>query len=182
MKVMGVDASPASTGVVVLQPQEGGAKQDMRWCERAIQIKDLRGIERGVRQVEELDEVLLALQPKLAVFEAYAFVFRKTIQQTIEIGTCLRLACMRRELPVLEVTPTQLKKFVTGLGKGKKDMMRLHVFKRWKYEHDCDDIVDAFALAQVGLAYLGEKPERWDAKQLEVVKALHRQGLTWGSV
>lgn len=179
MKVMGVDASPSSTGVVVLQPQEGGLKQDMRWCERAIQITDKRGIERGVAQVEKLDEVLVSLQPELVVFEAYAFVFRKTIQQTIEVGTCLRIAVMRREVPYLEVPPLQLKKFVTGTGKGKKDVMRLYVYKRWGYEHDCDDIVDAFALAQVGLAYLGEKPETWDARQLEVVKALHKKGLTW---
>lgn len=179
MKVLGVDASPRSTGMMVLQPQEGGLKQDMRWCERAIQIEGCTGIDRGVRQVEVLDEVLVTLAPELVVFEGYAFVFRGAIRQIIEVGTCLRLACMRRNLPILEVAPLQLKKFVIGLGKGKKDMMRLHVFKRWGYENDCDDIVDAFALAQVGLAFLGEKPETWTGKQLEVIKVLHKTGLEW---
>lgn len=179
MKVLGVDASPTSTGLAALQAQEGGAKQDMRWCERAIQIKGRDGIDRGVRQVEVFDEVLVALAPELVVFEGYAFVRKNTIRQTIEVGTCLRLACRRRNVPILEVAPLQLKKFVTGLGKGKKDMMRLHVFKRWGYENDCDDIVDAFALAQVGLAFLGEKPETLTAKQLEVVGVLHKTGLEW---
>ena len=166
---------------MALQAQEGGAKQDMYWTERAIQITDCVGIERGVKQVAILDEVLIGLKPDLVVIEDYAFVQRATLQQSVEVGTCLRLACMRRGVSILVVAPTSLKKFVIGQGKGKKDMMRLHVFKRWNYEHECDDVVDAFALAQVGLAYMGEKPTTWTEKQLEVVKALHKKGLTWAS-
>lgn len=51
------------------------------------------------------------------------------------------------------IKSTTLKKFVLGKKnkKGaKKDLMILHIYKRWNQEFNNDDMADAFALAQYG--------------------------------
>ena len=44
------------------------------------------------------------------------------------------------------VAPTTLKKFVGA--KGKKNLIAREVYKRWKYEADDDNLVDAYAIAR----------------------------------
>jgi crossover junction endodeoxyribonuclease RuvC len=45
-------------------------------------------------------------------------------------------------------TPGELKKFVTGKGNCKKDLILLKVFKKWGIEFDCNDLADAYGLAR----------------------------------
>ncbi|MHA2182179.1 MAG: crossover junction endodeoxyribonuclease RuvC [Promethearchaeota archaeon] len=45
-------------------------------------------------------------------------------------------------------TPNELKKFVTGKGNCKKDLILLKVYKRWKVEFESDDLADAYGLAR----------------------------------
>jgi crossover junction endodeoxyribonuclease RuvC len=45
-------------------------------------------------------------------------------------------------------TPGELKKFVTGKGNCKKDLILLKVFKKWGVEFECDDLADAYGLAR----------------------------------
>ncbi len=49
------------------------------------------------------------------------------------------------------IPPTTLKKFVTGKGNCKKDLMLLKVYKRWGIEFDNDNLCDAFSLARMAL-------------------------------
>ena len=55
----------------------------------------------------------------------------------------------------MEVAPTSLKKFVTGKGNAKKDLMLLSVYKRWGFDTTNDNKADAYGLAQFGRALLG---------------------------
>ncbi len=41
-------------------------------------------------------------------------------------------------------TPGQLKKFATGKGNAKKDQMRLAAYKKFGFEHNSHDVVDAY--------------------------------------
>lgn len=54
------------------------------------------------------------------------------------------------------VPPTTLKKFV-GV-KGKKNLIAREVYKRWKYEADDDNLVDAYAIARWA-------ENEWNSKQ-----------------
>jgi len=49
------------------------------------------------------------------------------------------------------VTPSELKKFVTGKGQCKKDLILLNVFKKWGVEFDNSDLADAYGLARMAL-------------------------------
>lgn len=177
-KVIGIDGAATSTGIAVVSPREEGTKTDMVWSAQAIQIPGHTGLERAVRQVLRLDEILVSTKPELAVIEGYAYQNHHTLATLVEVGTCLRLALRRRDVPYIEVAPTRLKKFVfskTPSAKGKtkkhkKALVATAVWKLWGFEHESDDVVDAYVLAQIGLLVIGAKTEGWKSWQLAMAR------------
>ncbi len=57
----------------------------------------------------------------------------------------------KKEVPFKVVAPGTLKKFVTGDGRAKKDLMLLKVYKKWGVEFDDDNLADAYSLARFAL-------------------------------
>ncbi len=83
----------------------------------------------------------------------------------------------------LIVPPTSLKKFVTGSGAGKKNVMIAHVYKRWGEMFSDDNQADAFALEKFGVAYveiLAGATAVYPKFQIEAVEAVHAKNLTLG--
>lgn len=52
-------------------------------------------------------------------------------------------------LPVHIVEPTKLKKYITGKGNCRKDLILLNVYKKYGVEFDDDNLADAFVLAMM---------------------------------
>ena len=71
------------------------------------------------------------------------------------------------------VAPSSLKKFVIGSGKGEKNLMLLHVFKKWGIEAVNDDEADAVALARVGVALVNPDAakHKYEKEVLAVITA-----------
>lgn len=83
-----------------------------------------------------------------------------------EWGGQLRLTMFDLGWDVIEVTPTMLKKYVTGKGHAEKDGMRMEVLKRWAYESTDNNDADAYALMRLGFDFI-----RW-REGLQVTKAV----------
>ena len=86
------------------------------------------------------------------------------------IGWIIRALLVKENINYTEVTPGQLKKFATGKGNTSKDNMILPIYKKWGYEHDSDNVRDAYVLAQIGRALEGL--ENTTKYQKEVLKKL----------
>lgn len=91
--------------------------------------------------------------------EKYAFNLHGKIKQSPDsmivqcrYGEMIRYTLWLYGLDFVEVTPTQLKQYVLGIGKGGKDEIRLGVYKRWGIECKTDDECDAVVLAKMGAA------------------------------
>lgn len=67
-------------------------------------------------------------------------------------GYAVRIAMWTANKPYLIVTPSQLKKYATGKGNSSKDNMILPIYKKWGFEHDSDNVRDAYVLAQIARA------------------------------
>ena len=63
----------------------------------------------------------------------------------------IRLLLMEKGIKYKIIEPTVLKKFVTGKGQCKKNLILLKVFKKWGIEFDSDDLADAYVLARMAL-------------------------------
>ena len=56
---------------------------------------------------------------------------------------------MKLNLEFKIISPTTLKKFVTGKGNSGKDIMLLEVYKRWNVSFSNNNLADAYGLARM---------------------------------
>ena len=71
-------------------------------------------------------------------------------------GYSVQISLYKNDYNYFVVTPSQVKKFATGLGNASKDSMILPIYKRWGYEHESDNVRDAFILAQIARATISD--------------------------
>ena len=93
----------------------------------------------------------------LVVIEDYAVRFAKAAIPLIEQGAIIRHALWKQNKRVIEVTPSILKKFVTGSGKATKDQMVIAVETKWGFEATDDNEADAYGLARIGQVMLSNR-------------------------
>lgn len=150
MRVLGLDVS-TKTGIAIIS-----APCVIEYAAE-IEIKKQTGLQRASSIVEKVMEAKEKYNPDFAVIEGYGYANAYTLATLVEIGTVIRYFLWQSDFPYHEVAPTQLKKFM-GKGNLKKDMIRLECFKQFGFQDDSDNVVDAFVLAQMGLAASGAYP------------------------
>lgn len=146
-RVMGIDPS-TYTGLACLESD--GTLVGVK----LINFPKERGLKRVQSIARAVKSIIREWKPEYIVIEGYAYSNVNTLVTLVEIGTMIRLEAYGLELPVIEVPPTVLKKQTTGKGNAKKAEMATHVFNRWGFENKSDDIIDAYALASLGVDLL----------------------------
>lgn len=155
MRVLALDLSTCA-GVAVVGHSEDRPKDVIYGS--TIQFKKLTGMERIHAIAAEVLSVHAQYKPQFVVVEDYAVSrFGGSAIVSISIGSVIRFLLWQQDIPYLEVSPTSLKKFVTGKGNAKKDQMILEVFKRYGYTSKTNDIADAVGLGMFGLCAAGVK-------------------------
>ena len=157
MRVLGVDIA-THTGLAIVDDEGGKGKQ--------VVFPDQKGFERLQSIASEVRRTLQIWQPDLAIIEGYAFANQNTLVTLVECGTVIRYVLHELKVPWWTMTPSSLKKWTTGSGAASKDLMAAKVFERWGFRSHSDDIVDAYALAQVG---------RLEFYKLNELKGLNRE-------
>ena len=153
MKVAGIDPS-TKTGLCIVG--RGDLKGPCVYNAKEIKLaRSLRGLERSSGIAREVLTFLLERKVALVAIEGQVVFKGSAIFVLAEIQTLIRYMLWKHGIAWVEVTPSQLKKFTTGKGVAKKDVMRLESFKRWDFEHESDNVVDAHALATVAAALQG---------------------------
>jgi crossover junction endodeoxyribonuclease RuvC len=75
-----------------------------------------------------------------------------------ELGGVIKLLLYDNSILFGLVQPTVLKKFVTGKGNSKKELMLLNVYKKFGFDTDNNNIADAYALGRFALK---DADENW---------------------
>lgn len=63
----------------------------------------------------------------------------------------LRIFFRKKNINYSIIAPGTLKKFVTGDGRAKKDLILLKTYKKWGVEFEVHDLADAYGLARMAL-------------------------------
>ena len=63
----------------------------------------------------------------------------------------LRIFFRKNNIAYNIIAPGTLKKFVTGKGTAKKELMLLKTYKKWKVEFEDNNLCDAYGLARLAL-------------------------------
>ncbi len=165
---MGIDPSLTSTGYVVLNNSK-------LVVSGTIPVKET-GIKRLFYIKHELHGLLIDHAPALVVIEGYAFARVNQAHQIGELGGMIRMLLAEGFYRWMEVAPTQAKKFATGKGNAPKDLILMNVLKRWGMEFGSSDEADAFVLAKIGQAVLGDT-RGLTQSQLDIIKSLKKKGV-----
>ena len=99
-------------------------------------------------------EFVKAAPTDLVMIENYSFGSKQGREIAGELGGSIRYWLWQEKIPMIEVPPTTLKKWVGGSGKADKAMMLRDVYVRWGYMATDDNDADAYALNQLGVAYM----------------------------
>jgi crossover junction endodeoxyribonuclease RuvC len=174
IRSIGLDLSLTGTGVVVLEDGKILSQKLIkskpcgdRPCNEVTRIRTI---------VSGIEEVVRSNKLDVAVIEGLAFMVRNAtaLVQLSALNYMTRAMLMDCGVPFVIVAPTSLKKFVTGNGGSKKDVMLIEVYKRWGETLLDDNICDAYSLARVGEAFI-RPDEQIPAFQRDVLALLEKQ-------
>lgn len=165
MRFVGLDLS-TKTGLVILD--ESGKVL----TEKEITSK----IKQDPQRMIDLTEQVLSHLEKDDVIAIEGFSYGskgKGIAFQFGYGYSVRIALYTNDFNYLIVTPSQVKKFATGKGNASKDNMILPIYKKWGYEHESDNVRDAFVLAQIARAT--KTSVELTKYQKEVINSLNKE-------
>jgi len=173
-KVLGIDQSFNSFGYALIEKSDNGFKLIKKGNFTKLPRDNILKIYEGT------DEILQRLFNEfndidLVAVELPAFSPKSSsIVDLVSLYTCIVLLLGYKYLvPILSVPATTLKKFTTGKGNIKKDMMLLEVYKKWGISCVTSDEADAIALANFGAEFLTNDvfSERFKNFYIEVKKS-----------
>jgi Holliday junction resolvasome RuvABC endonuclease subunit len=180
---IGLDLSLSSTGYAKIDTQiVGGTTHELKTF-KTKPADFPNDIERLLFIAKELNDRILQ-DVKLVCMEDY-YVPQSAAQMgsaimLVQLGTIVRLRLYERHIPVMIVSPSTLKKWVSGKGNIKKDMMLREVFKRFGYDCKDDNQADAAGLAHIamhiGLLTSGNPCVDYPVFQKEVAERLIKEG------
>lgn len=140
-RYVGIDAS-TQTGLVIID-QDGNLLDSM---EITGEGKD------PGRMLDIIETTIEQLEPNdIVAIEGFGFSSQSGFILG-GIGWGMRMDMYARNIRYIEVAPNLLKKFATNNGNAAKNVIMRDVYKRWRFEHNSDDVVDAFVLAQIARA------------------------------
>lgn len=115
----------------------------------------LRSSASGVRRLQDLlnKVILLARGIELVVIEGYSFASVHQAHQLGELGGVIRLGLSQLQIPVVEIAPSVLKKFATGVGNAKKESVLAEAIRRLGFEGSDHNQADALWLLQIALTH-----------------------------
>ena len=182
MLIIGIDPSLTATGIVVLRNGEVELAESTNNRPELGIIERVKLIRNRILEIEadlSDDKGKKYESPALIVIEGFSFASKgRSVFDIAYLGWRIReeLERLREQdnVPWIEVSPTQVKKFATGKGNTNQEIILQQVYKRWNYETDNNNIADAFVLAKIGEAYLQNNYEPHDLTlfQFEVIADL----------
>ncbi len=166
-RVVGLDLSLTATGIVALNEGEI-VKQNV------ISYPKLKGWKRMNLIVGDITEFLEEVNPELVCVEGYAFGAKFNREKLGELGGIIRFNCLYLGcISYIDISPPSLKKFATGKGNCKKEIVMMKVLKEYNIEFENNNLCDAFVLAKIADA-LVRKVKLKNKIQEEIISKLKK--------
>lgn len=148
--VLGIDPS-TYTGVAVL-------KSGQTLHTEVVNFPDSKGFVRLQLIANRIGALVEQFNPDGIFIEAPVSHGAWNMLLQAQIATVIRLKLHEMGRGWYDISPTTLKKWVTGKGGADKKSMAKHIAQKWNFESKSDDINDAYALAQLGVYVMETGP------------------------
>ncbi len=115
------------------------------------------GIARLIADRDSIMDRVDQAKPDFVIMEDVAYSMNKSYaKENAGLAFIIRVELFTEKIPFIVVASSSLKKFCSGSGSAKKEMMIKEVLKRWGVDCPDNDTADAVALAFLGMALTGE--------------------------
>jgi len=146
---IGIDLSLTSTGIIILDDFEILIK-------KLIKTKNDLDIEDRLLYISDTIFNLVnnySKYNKIIYIEGLSYNSKNSCRMLELAGLhyLIRSDMRRINLKYEIIPPATLKKFVTGKGNCKKNLIILYVYKKWNIELSDDNLADAYSLARMAL-------------------------------
>jgi len=148
---IGIDLSLTGTGFVCLNKEEKICIQEL------IKTSSKDVMEFRINKIiSQITNLINSQEEDSSLFSIWieGLSFGSRGQSMLELAGLhysLRLLFFQKSYVYHIIPPTVLKKYVTGKGHSKKELMLLQVYKRWGIEFSDNNICDAYSLSRLGL-------------------------------
>lgn len=167
MKISAFDLSLTGTGWAI---QDGEFPLHFG----TLNTRKLTGMER-LRFIK-VEVAKFAYMSDLVIMEGLSFGSNDpSAQERAGLAYLIRYFFWQEKQRYLLAAPSQVKKFCTGKGNAKKEMLIKEVYKRWGVEAADNNQADALVLMQIGRCLMGTLEPTTDA-QRDVLKVLKKSG------
>ena len=145
---VGIDPSITSTGLIILN-------ENYEIIEMSVISSDVKD-PNEVRIQQIGCEILLSLNKlqkdiEKVCLEGISFGSSgRGVAQQAGLNYYISILLIENNYDYIRCEPSKLKKFVTGKGQCKKDLMLMKTYKKWGIEFDNSDLCDAYGLARYG--------------------------------
>jgi Holliday junction resolvasome RuvABC endonuclease subunit len=161
--VMGIDPSLRSTGLCVMTTEafnyrivESGilstVKKKNTSSHKETASEKLTARLPNLFQIKRfMNNQFQTHTPEVVVIEGYSYGSKVALPLQGEVTASIVLATEDlKTVPLLIVVPpTSVKKFITGKGSGKKELVLKEVYRRFGFDTDNNNIADAFVLCLI---------------------------------
>ena len=144
---VGIDHSLLNNGLVVLDKNAEIVDQ------KSFGSPDSKMLmEKRLLDIMENFKFLLDLKPEIVYIEGPAFQAKgRSILEMGALHYLIRLFLFSHKINYKIIAPATLKKFITGKGNSKKELMLLKVYKKFGVEFEDHNLADAYSLARMAL-------------------------------
>ncbi len=172
--IIGIDLSLNGTGICCSTLIHGIKHQQNGYCFYEVIPKNKERYPRWFTIRAAIQKFYVGCTPTPKIFiEGYSFMSRsRSVVDLAEIGGIIRMDLHDHGLHFTEIPPTVLKKFITGKGNVKKDLILKEIYRRWGMDLDSHNLADAYALVKLGEAVLGLNQDVLTKNQKTVVSKL----------
>jgi crossover junction endodeoxyribonuclease RuvC len=183
---LALDLSLTATGWAswVVQDTQPGAPVAATTSSGVLAVNGYKGMRRLdaiLTQVAQLLRTGLGSAPTikgLVLIENYSYGSANQAHQLGELGGIVRHWLWENSVPWLAVPPMLIKKYTTGRGNAKKELMMMNVLDRWDMRCEDNNQADAVALLMLGRALVGCSPENLTKFQQEAVNEVLKSYIT----
>ncbi len=150
MRILGIDPGLARVGYGVIDTSQG--EQKMLDCGIIrTDPKQTEG-ERMVEIADDLNQLMMEWNPKLAAVEKFFFYRSSTTISVVQARGVVMMTLARFKVQTVEFPPMQIKMALTGSGKADKSDVLNAVMRELNLDHPPrpDDASDALAIALTG--------------------------------
>jgi crossover junction endodeoxyribonuclease RuvC len=149
---IGIDLSYSNTGLIILDQNVNIIE------EKSIKTNNKKTYEERIIDIyKECEFVNNILHLQMISIEGLSFGSTGKLAELGALHYYFRIELFKNKTPYQIITPTELKKFITGKGNCKKDIMIKEIYKKWGVDYNDNNLADAYSLAQYSLTIQKEK-------------------------